>query len=682
MEFIPKYIKQVIDKRDSELVTAQEWNAMLNLLIQQGDHNAEFLASIAKICSTTEEVELMINKKVTEISSADMAQDVYDSNSDGIVNCADKVVDDSIQTSNIKNAAVTAEKLSDSLNDKLDYTYSNVSRLLILLGAQAEIEGSADLVLFGLDGTLASVYNAYEENIIRPMYTKTLANGDAELEHELQDLADVLNTSERYTITNDKVIHQTKLTDVTNAVRTILPTHQKFSAHKGSLGANAAIMHIVDDYYCLMVDNYNISSSDNDLCYVTLFLLKNNNGTFTIIDSLDETLYYIQELTKMGNYVYATCRYYRASSLLGVSVHRVSSSGITTIKTEYRDYERDLVYSTNGNCFWIDYSEDDLYNKRLRKNDGSSGSTVLELGTNVSADMFQFTGKWAFLKVTNRSSKAETYYWLNVLTGSLTVCNTDYSSWEDAIPDVDGIHFYRNGIKYTLSDDFQINEVCTVKDLPTGFVMLNPGLIQSGNKVYRIDNDICNLVYSLDDQKNIVQYDSNNYYSLTKLATNTDASEGVMVLWCGKDNTGVLLKGLTFDRGKVTLETPNASEDIQGPIKITRQQLCSVNVNETKQIYLQPELDGNSFQAVDLIMYLNRELESSDLLEVKVNTIEAEVEKTYTIAPTEQSGNTTKYYAQTFDATASDIEVVVTLKAGSTGTLKITQVLGGVDNEV
>ena len=526
MEFIPKYIKQVMDKRDSEIVTAQEWNAMLNLLIQQGDHNAEFLANIAKICSTTEEIELMINKKVTEISSADMAQDVYDTNSDGIVNCADKVVDNSIQTSNIQNAAVTAEKLSDSLNDKLDYTYSNVSRLLILLGAQAEIEGSADLVLFGLDGTLTSVYNAYEENITRLMYTTVLSNGASEIEHELQDLADVLNTSERYTITNGTSIHQTKLTNVTNAVRTILPAQQKFNAHTGSLGPDAAIMHVADDYYCLMVDNYNVSSSDTDLFYVTLFLLKNNNGTFTIVDSLNESRFYIEKMRKMGSYVYASFRLYLSKGLLGVSVYKVSKTGITTIKTEYEDNETDFVYSTNGNCYWIDYSDDDTGDKRLRKNNGDGGSTVLELGTNVSADMFQFTGKWAFLKVTNKSTDAETYYWLNMLTGSLTISNKDYSSWSGLIPDIDGVYFYKDGIKHTLSDNFEINKIATIKNLPASFEMLNPGLLYSDKKVYRIDNDVCNLVYSLQDQDNTIQYDSENYYSLSELATNESASEG------------------------------------------------------------------------------------------------------------------------------------------------------------
>ena len=51
-----------------------------------------------------------------------------------------------IKTDKIVDEAVTQEKLSPSLNNRLDYLYSNLSKILIQNGAQGEIEGSEDLL--------------------------------------------------------------------------------------------------------------------------------------------------------------------------------------------------------------------------------------------------------------------------------------------------------------------------------------------------------------------------------------------------------------------------------------------------------------------------------------------------------------------------------------------------------
>ena len=39
MEFIPKYINKVEDKRASEVITHENWNELFNLVINQGDWN-------------------------------------------------------------------------------------------------------------------------------------------------------------------------------------------------------------------------------------------------------------------------------------------------------------------------------------------------------------------------------------------------------------------------------------------------------------------------------------------------------------------------------------------------------------------------------------------------------------------------------------------------------------------
>lgn len=686
MEFIPKYIRQVMDKRDSEHVTAQEWNGILNLLIQQGDHNAEFLSQISKICSTTEEVNLLINNKIVEIASADMAKAVYDTNSDGIVNCADKVVDNSIRTTNIQNAAVTREKLSEDLNDKLDYTYSNVSRLLILLGAQAEIEGSADLVLFGLDGTLSTVYNATSENISVKMYDTSVSANDTSIQHEVQNLTSILGTSTYYTITDNIKAHQTKLSQITNATRTIAPTNQYFNASQGDQWITTQIAHVSGNYYCLAVSNY-AKKSDYYVDYATVYLLQydTSSDSLNIIQSVNTGSYYdYDDLVKVGDYVYFTAQYCDDDGSYGRNCYLIQASGITTLKTDYEDNEVDFVYSSNGRAYFIDYSDDDKYDRRLRRaSGGGSGSTILELGTNVSSNMFQVNGKWAFIRTTNRSSDAETYYWLNMQTGAITTVTSDRSDLESGLViDTDGTHFYKDNAKYTISDSFVVSKVTDIKNLPSSFKVMNNGIFYSAGDIYRLVGDTCNLVYSIKDQDQTIQFNSTTYYPLTSAATNATATQGVMLFRLTEDGAQAVTKCFKFTKGTITLATANNQGAMSGTIYVKRQQEVSVPANTKKIAYIKPTLDGNTFKALDLIIELNRGLESTDALQIVVNTTESGTIKTYTLTPTSQSGVVTKYYAQTFAAAASYIEIVITVTAGSTGTLKINQVLGGVDNEV
>ena len=124
MEFIPKYIKRVEDRRSSEKIKNVDWNELFNLLISQGDHNTEALVNLVSELGThsnTEEVQQMINNKILEIGSADMTKAEYDTNHDGIVNLADSVVDNSIKTNHIDDGNITTNKLEDALQHKIDY---------------------------------------------------------------------------------------------------------------------------------------------------------------------------------------------------------------------------------------------------------------------------------------------------------------------------------------------------------------------------------------------------------------------------------------------------------------------------------------------------------------------------------------------------------------------------------
>ena len=60
--YIPKYIRQSENKSPKSVVTASRWNALFNLLIQQGDHTAEELGKILDYLSTG--LEDLTNEKL------------------------------------------------------------------------------------------------------------------------------------------------------------------------------------------------------------------------------------------------------------------------------------------------------------------------------------------------------------------------------------------------------------------------------------------------------------------------------------------------------------------------------------------------------------------------------------------------------------------------------------------
>lgn len=119
MEFIPYYLTDFQEKQAGDLVTASEWNNIINALITQANRSAQALVDISKTYSTKTYTNTQIGDKIVEISAGDMAKAIYDTNNDGIVNQADTVTDNAITTSKIINEAVTPAKLSPELQTLL-----------------------------------------------------------------------------------------------------------------------------------------------------------------------------------------------------------------------------------------------------------------------------------------------------------------------------------------------------------------------------------------------------------------------------------------------------------------------------------------------------------------------------------------------------------------------------------
>lgn len=675
MEFIPKYIKRVEDRRSSEKIKNVDWNELFNLLISQGDHNTEALVNLVSELGThsnTEEVQQMINNKILEIGSADMTKAEYDTNHDGIVNLADSVVDNSIKTNHIVDGNVTINKLEDALQHKIDYMYTNVSRLLIFMGGQAEIEGTANLVLFGLDGSLQVPYNAAIENTSVKMYSKNLSSGGTTLTHEDQNITSKLSTGVEYTITNDLVTHRTKLNSITNASLVASSTTAAYQAYRGDRQDRIKIVHIEDDYYCIACSAYP-KGTDND--YSTIFLVKYNstNDSLTIISSANNSGY-IEDIVKMGKYVLVHLYKYEHG---WESCYRVTKSAITDMGEFVEDRSGDEAYSSYGAIYFVGYNENDKYEKAIYKTSGvgPNGTTKIRtMTTNGYVSMYQINGRWAVIDVENRSTKEHEYFWFDMANDSFTTI-TALPAQIGGIPDPDGIHFYHNGTKYSCNN-MVITKVADILGLPASFSMLNVGIIRSGLNVYAIEGNICRLVYSLAPFDKQIQYSADLYYPISDFAVNADMTQGVMGLRIDWDHPQ-LARCFKYTRGTVTLATP-ATNNISGDISIKRQQDCTITSGQTKNIYIKPDTKGNSFKALDLIIYLNRPLSTGDNLKIEVRA-GSEVS---VLTPTSASADTTKYYEKLFTTANADIEVVITATAGSTGTLQLTQVLGGVDNEV
>ena len=65
MEWIPRYIKQTSAKRPGQVITAEDWNELFNLVIGQGDYTAEgLLTAITSFSKSLENKADLVSGKI------------------------------------------------------------------------------------------------------------------------------------------------------------------------------------------------------------------------------------------------------------------------------------------------------------------------------------------------------------------------------------------------------------------------------------------------------------------------------------------------------------------------------------------------------------------------------------------------------------------------------------------
>ena len=671
MEFIPKYIKQVMAKRNSEIVTSEEWNAILNLLIQQGDHNSEFLTTLTENISTTEEVIQLVNNAVFASGNADMNKAIYDTNNDGIVDVAETVAADGVKTNCIKDDAVTQAKLSNSLKQKLDYLHSSVSKLLIIIGASAEIEGSADLVLFGLDGSLETPYSADVENLVVPFVGDTKA-GMSKLKHWSQNLEETVKTNKYYTLRNEDcdVNFKTTISDVTNATLVVNPTIQQFNCLEID-----SMCHIEDNYYAVAIETAS---------YYSFLVVKHNleTNTFEVIHTLNahsasSSSYIGTSVIKKGNTVYGCSERFTSSDEYHY-MYKITKEGI--INTGDNAWSTSCPKVGCGKYFYV-YQNFDSDGDLSSAESFRVGNNVLITSPSTSTRLYnkQLTEKYVYVYLRDSKYVVVGRYIVNLETESITTLSETQAELFDKtiISDLDGIHFYVGKNKYTLNDDFTVNLIESYPEDITSAVEY--GYIVSKTGVSKLTTSGILPVYSL------TNYQTNSQstdHAAFKLIINHETLNGALLYNGSKSSIPDGASGILFTEGSITL-SETLPKDIPGQAFITREQSCTVALGISKQIYLKPDTQSNTFSKLNLIINLNRALESSDLITVEVVTVIDGVLNKTNLAELESNITTTKYYEHTFTEPASDIDIIVTVTNGTADSeLKITQILGGVDNEI
>jgi hypothetical protein len=707
MEFIPKYIRRTEDKRESETITNQQWNELFNLLINQGDWNTEALAKLyeeLKQYSNTEQIMQMINQKIVDINSADMAQGIYDTNSDGIVNKADTVVDGGIKTESIQDGAITAVKLEDVLKNRIDYCYSKVGLLLILVSAKNEITGSENLNLFGLDGTLETGYNIANDNINTLLNVEGYNSGDFTIKHYIQDASTILDTTKTYTLTNNSDLTNIQLSSITNAVlnykvNTIysLPYNiNDATRYDREEIDHGYIIYIKDNLYYAFIDAIYEDDKDDSLDdRILVYPIEYDGNNITIGELITYYHGYIDSITAINGYVFM---YYRdtagdesdviARHWCENNVHKHNEYYIDDRQTSdgaYRDYG--FTYSSNGEIYYgsIDYEDDeiDLYRWQLNGNHNTLLTNDWGYTSTSALTISHISGRWGTVKL-QKDSGVYDYYILDMHNGSLKLIEKDSDIYQNVykannnIRDTDGIHFYSSGYKYKIDDsgsakievakidNFElINELA---DYDTSIIYNDTFAIRknfSTNTICKIINNTCVELYDIPNLAN--HYSNEQEYCVGF----KNASQGLHFENVPNDNLSFNIIGHEFTEGSLTLQT--ASEiNLPGKVYLKRNQECTVNAGQTKQIYITPTVD-NTFNTLNLIVYLNRALTEGDSVEVKINN--------QVITPIDASTDTTKYYELALETATSDFEIIITVKAVASQ-LQLTQILGGVDNAV
>ena len=107
-DFLPKFIKKIINDRPRQTVTSEYWNELFNLLITQGDWGQEALELIISQMRTNvlfKDNEIswtpvndfqpatvkFVTDRILDMGGGDMARETYDVDLDGVVNDSDKL---------------------------------------------------------------------------------------------------------------------------------------------------------------------------------------------------------------------------------------------------------------------------------------------------------------------------------------------------------------------------------------------------------------------------------------------------------------------------------------------------------------------------------------------------------------------------------------------------------------
>lgn len=689
MNYIPKYIKRNIDKRQAEKVTNTEWNELFNLLINQGDYNTETIEALTKgisDCLTKGQVDELISERVLEVGAADMTQAVYDTNSDGVVDKAESVVVGGIITEALADGSVTIEKLEDSLINKLNYSNNNIGSILVQLNSKDQISGTEGMVLFGLDGTLETGSNITVNKIHEQINTEGYTQGTFTLQHNIQNATSILNTTDNYTLTNYYKYFKTKLSSITNAIfsrLTNLNTTLPLVDLDTTIASQGVIKSMGNGAYIVFLEGWFRNKERVRIPCVSAYKIT-YNGTTVSKQHLYRASYQslIQSYTvKWGDYTFLEGDNYDiyGAHNFEIIITVFNKSGVYS--EAYLDEEKyrleEQVFSSNGNVLFIERERTGdriRYAELCKFNSTTKRHTTMTLAESTNGSIGireQYSGRWVTMFVDNDRTSERDYYLVDLYTGTLYPEPASLNFTPDAY-DEDGIHFYYNGAKYRIDDSTrELVKVATINNynLKNSFGRVNNNIYFVGKEVWCIENNMCTPIYSLlstfNEELNI---DANATIDSPKYSCALEnINKGIYLV----ESSGITAKPFTFAKGSITIPTAN-NESIPGPLTITRDQSCKIPAGQTKDIYLKVKTNNTTFTLANLICYFNRALTTSDSITVTFNDT--------TLTPLSKSTDTIKYYSHTYEAT-SNIEVLVRVKAGTTA-LQVTQILGGVDNGV